>query len=743
MNEYLRTYPYFCLWKYIDGRKVPFSPKGGAARSNDPSTFDTYANTAPQATGEYQLGVGLFGDLSAIDIDDCIQDGKISDKALDILQAVPSYAEISPSGTGVHILFLKTSSFDKSKYYLKNEKEKVEIYVGGDTNRFMTLTGKHIDGTPDNVVACDIQYVLDRYMLRPAIGAGLSLWLAKDAKLADLWNGAAPGAGADESERDEALCCKLAYYCGADADKVDEMFRQSPYYASKDDEHKAKWERDDYRVATISKACDIAKPHLTQGTLAPSRKYTADDTGNSRRFIDTYGQDLRWNTDAQQWMVWNGKYWQIDVDSIATLNKLDAMADTMMSELTDDSTKDERRNVAYLRSHRGKQSCLSEAQHLGGVSVSNAMFDRDAWMLCTDSGAVDLRTGAVRPSTRDDMFSKTTGCPIDMDAVPVKFVKFLKEITKNHPELFDYVHRLFGYGCTASTREQQIYFFVGDGNDGKSLLLDVVGGAIGDYTQTAKASLLTEQYNKNNSETQVAMLKDARFVSVEETKLGDALDEGIVKNLTSGVSKMVGRFLFQNEFSFYMKAKIFMATNYRPTIYGTDNGIRRRLVLIPFDRGFSKDEVNKDMREELETEKPEILGWLVEGCMEYLKQGLNPPECVDDLTQDYLTEQDRVSQWIGDRCDTRDPNAVSTSTELYRDYRGWCAENGEHSTSQTMFGRNLAAKFRKIRLAGSRVYCGIKIRGDVADLSKARIAMKIAEMPDDDTGDVGIDEEKD
>ena len=89
MNEYLKAYPYFCLWKYIDGRKVPFSPKGGAARSNDPSTFDTYANTAPKATGEYQLGVGLFGDLSAIDIDDCIQDGKISDKALDIIQAVP------------------------------------------------------------------------------------------------------------------------------------------------------------------------------------------------------------------------------------------------------------------------------------------------------------------------------------------------------------------------------------------------------------------------------------------------------------------------------------------------------------------------------------------------------------------------------------------------------------------------------------------------------------------------------
>ena len=731
MNEYLKDYPYFCLWKYIDGRKVPFSPKGGTARSNDPSTFGTYGETSPKATGEYGLGVGLFGDLSAIDIDDCIENGTISGKALDVMRSVPSYAEISPSGTGVHILFLKKATFDKTKYYLKNEKEGIEIYVGGETNRFMTYTGNHIEGTPDGIAPCDISGVLDRYMLRPALSAGISLWLAKDTKLSGLWNSDAPGAGSDESERDEALCCKLAYYCGADSGKVDALFRQSPYYSSKDDAHKAKWERDDYRVATISKACDIARPHVPQ-TRPDRGGYTSDDTGNARRFADMCGQDVHWNTDAQQWMTWNGKYWQTDVDSILTFKMLDSMADGMASELSDDSTKEEKRNVSYLRSHRGKVACLTDAQHISGVSVNNSMFDRDEWTLCTDSGAVDLRTGEVRPCTREDMFSKSTGCAMDRGSVPVRFMKFLKEITKNHPELIDYVHRLFGYGCSGSTREQQIYFLLGNGNDGKSLLLDIVGSALGDYTQTAKATLLTEQYNKNNSETQVAMLKDARLVNVEETKMADVLDEGIVKNLTSGVSRMVGRFLFQNEFSFYMKAKIFMATNYRPTIYGTDNGIRRRLVLIPFDRGFTRDETDKDLRGKIEEERPEILGWLVEGCMEYLSKGLAQPDCVESLTQDYLTEQDRVSQWVADRCDTHDPDAVSTSTDMYHDYRCWCADNGERTMSQTMFGRNLASKFTRIRVNGSRVYCGVKVRGDSADLSKARIARLVSEIPDDD-----------
>jgi putative DNA primase/helicase len=737
----------FCLWKYIDDRKIPFSVDGECAKSNDESTFSSYEDVMSKLGDYTGIGVGLFNGLSAIDIDDCIDDaGVISDRAKDVISMINSYTEISPSGHGVHILFWCHKPFDSSTYYLKNSPVGIEIYIGGETNRFMTLTGNRY-GDCEMLREPDLGKFLDKYMRRAPLTQQvnpLSRALSKDAKLSELWNAKAPGSGADESERDMALCCKLAFYCGADSSATDRAFRSSPYYLSKDKAHVEKWEkRDDYREQTLSKACSLVRPNISYtGEYTPASGaylYTLDDTGNAKRFVKEFGSNIRWNTDNNTWMIWDGKRWEND-----TTGKAKSYLDRMTAEMQEDykqGLSDEpsniktlqpvAKNISYLRSHRGKENCLAEAQHLEGMPVNNSCFDSDGWQICTDSGVVNLRTGEVVPCAREQMMSKSTDCEIDMTHEPTQFLAYLKDILRNHPELLDYVHRLFGYAMTDSLREQQMYFLYGDGNDGKSLLLDVIGNVLGEYSWVAKSSLLTEQYNDNKSLTQIALLKGKRFISVEELKADDRLDESLVKDFTSGLGEITGKFLYANEFNFHFYGKIFMATNYKPIIRGTDNGIWRRIIIIPFDRALRDDEVDKDLKEKLLREKPQILGWLVNGCLDYQKNGLVPPACVKAMTQDYRTEQDRVLQWIDERCERGDSYYASAS-ELFRDFTSWCINGNEYKMSQTMFGRSMGKKFTKRQVSGARIYYGLRLRGDNEDLSKAKIAK--------DYDDTAIDE---
>lgn len=147
----LRETGLFCCWRYEErgGKrtKVPYNPRtGGRAQSTNPATFSplAVALAALERGGYDGIGVGVFGNLGAIDIDHCISDtGEISEMALDIVQTMNSYTEYSPSGKGLCILFTVPAEFqyDKARYYINRQKIGLEVYIAGCTNKFVTLTG--------------------------------------------------------------------------------------------------------------------------------------------------------------------------------------------------------------------------------------------------------------------------------------------------------------------------------------------------------------------------------------------------------------------------------------------------------------------------------------------------------------------------------------------------------------------------------------------------------------------------
>ena len=268
--EELKQNALWCGWIRDERKgKIPIDPRTlNEAKTNDPSTFNTFDMADEDRLGGYVDGVGILvgNGYSVIDIDHCLVDGFLSDVALDICYAMESYAEKSPSGDGLHIIFKASDfNFDREKYYLKNPNNGIEVYMSGITNRFMTMTGNTIFGYPirDNPEA--LQMILDKYMLRPQKkkqkfakeshnGIDLSERdiiekASKNTKFYNLFHGDMSAYNNDHSSADLALCNLLAFWTGRDAAKIDSLFKLSKLYRDK-------WDREDYKRATIEKAIE-------------------------------------------------------------------------------------------------------------------------------------------------------------------------------------------------------------------------------------------------------------------------------------------------------------------------------------------------------------------------------------------------------------------------------------------------------------------------------------------------------
>lgn len=273
----LRQHARFCLWRYetVDGqenRKVLYNPATHSrAKANDPNTFGTFSE-AMNAGGDYSgLGVGMFGNLAAIDIDHCIENGQLSPMAADIVSSMSSYTEISPSGTGIRILFYAPGmTYDKDRYYIKNPARGLEIYIAGMTSRYVTVTGNRLNSADIETRSKECMAVVDKYMKRPERQQATAPVPARPLNNSDLsdddiiriasksrtgstfdelWGGGYAG-NPSHSEADLALCNMLAFYTGPNPDRIDALFRQSGLMRDK-------WEqRDRYREDTIQKAID-------------------------------------------------------------------------------------------------------------------------------------------------------------------------------------------------------------------------------------------------------------------------------------------------------------------------------------------------------------------------------------------------------------------------------------------------------------------------------------------------------
>ncbi len=190
--------------------------------------------------------------------------------------------------------------------------------------------------------------------------------------------------------------------------------------------------------------------------------------------------------------------------------------------------------------------------------------------------------------------------------------------------------------------------------------------------------------------TELADLFGARLVAAQETEDGRRMAEGLVKQLTGG-DRIKARYMRQDFWEFDPTHKVWLATNHKPEVRGTDHAIWRRIRLIPFDVIIPKAEQDPRLPEKLRAELPGILAWAVEGCLLWQREGLGEPEEVKAATEGYRAEQDVLATFFRERCVTQ-PGAWVPIADLYAAYVEWAEDGGEVAENKRRFGNRLTER---------------------------------------------------
>ena len=305
----------------------------------------------------------------------------------------------------------------------------------------------------------------------------------------------------------------------------------------------------------------------------------------------------------------------------------------------------------------------------------------------------------------------TAECPLWMD--------FLSDVTAGNEELIRYLQRAIGYSLTGLTTEHCMFMLWGTGRNGKSTFLEVIHHLMGEYAKAAHMNTFMVQQNEGIP-NDLAALSSARFVSATESDEGKRLAESKIKQITGG-DTITARFLHKEFFEFKPQFKIWLGTNHRPTIYGTDEGIWRRIRLIPFEVYIPDGKVDEKLTQKLISEASGILNWALQGLEEYRLHGMMEPDIVRATTDEYRAQQDWMTRFLEE--DT-EPSLMDDvpARKLYEKYVDWCQKTGEFKLKEAKFAEGMKqkgwqSKRKKKNGVVTRVYEGMKLRDCLAGFS--------------------------
>lgn len=752
----LKNAPQWILWRSEERNgkktKVPYQIDGSMAQSSNKRTWSTFATIMKFFNEQEYDGIGFMfskdDPFIGIDIDHCVKDGVLSPFAQEIIQTISSYTEYSPSGEGVHIIAKGKLPLRGPGTGRKNIDKGLEVYRHG---RYFTFTGNSLDVGPVQERSEEIKSIFDKYLtekeeVRPASTRSQStsdisnlsnkeiwerMFNSKNGKsIQDLFNGQL--INGDHSSTDMALCNHLAFWTDKDASKMDSMFRESSLFREKwDRQHSADG-------ATYGEMTIAAAIYSTGSTISdlmeqqeqpyevyfsqPQASQVADteeiidtppvfhltELGNAERLVYYHGKNIRYCNELD-WLIWNGKMWeedskrQIEALTAQTLRAIYGEAKATedgyrKKQLNDWAKKCERRNI--------RMNTILDTRPM--VAVRKQDLDSHKYLFNCENGVIDLKTGELLPHDRDFLFTKISSVAYQKDADCPNWKAFLESIFideqgQSNYEIIDFMQKAIGYSLTGDTTEQVMFFLFGNGRNGKSTFINTVQQLLGDYGRQTNSDTFIKKKNDSSINNDIARLDGARFVSAVESEEGQQLSESLVKQITGG-EKMSARFLRQEYFEFTPEFKVFFTTNHKPIVKGSDEGIWRRIRLVPFTVTIPKEKVDKKLPQKLAAEMPGILRWAVEGCLKWQKEGLKEPEVIRKATEGYREDMDILGPYMSERCVVH-PSAKIEAKELYKDYKNWCYENDEIELKNRAFYRQIEIRgFKKENGAKNKVF---------------------------------------
>ena len=476
-------------------------------------------------------------------------------------------------------------------------------------------------------------------------------------------------------------------------------------------------------------------PPVADGTLTsavPSPTFNTTDQGNGERLVARHGQDLRYCHLWGKWLVWDGRRWAVD-DTAEVERRAKATIRAIYSEAAavvgdDEASKAQRRALASWAGKsesRGKlEAMIKQAASEPGVAVAPDDLDRDPWLLNVQNGTLDLRTGQLRPHNRADLITKL--CPVEYhaDAGAPTWAAFLARIMDGNTDLVTFLQRAIGYSLTGSIRERFFVIAYGEGDNGKTTLLETIQALLGDYASRTPTETLMLRRD-GNIPNDLARLKGARFVFASEVEQGRRLAVSLIKDMTGG-DTITARFMRAEFFEFRPEFKIWLATNHKPRIPDTNQAIWRRIRLVPFAVSIPKAEQDKKLPEKLLAELPGILAWAVRGCLDWQRDGLDAPAEVEQATADYRAESDEMAAWLAECCFIG-PKARAKSDDArksYMDFTGYKVTSNEFAELLIKHG------YKKDRSGGRTIWHGFALLTTPAPNQPPLVPPNVA-TPDD------------
>lgn len=753
----LRELPQWVCWGKpgAASRKCPYNPRTGTpAKAGQPDTWADYATAAGMVLAGRYEGLGFEfngGGLVGVDFDHCIDGGQLSPWVAGWVERLGSYTEISPSGTGLHVLCKgalpgeavkrpRCEMYDRGRYFtmtgqpwgalrpLREAQEALNALYG----ELAAEAGKGPDKpteAPQGAVFIEDVPLIEK-MKRGKNGA----------EFAALWAGNM-SAYPSRSEADIALCNALAWWTNGDAERVDRLFRQSGLM-------REKWDRKQsgttYGAITVQNAIQTchggydpsayfrqrAEQNFVQTVTGPlslvdftpedNPRYGWNDIGNGNLFADWYKETARFVPERKQWYIYNGKVWKPDTGSLKAMQLCKRLADALT--IYSLSIKDEAKKQEYMKyvgkwqSRHSRETILKDAASV--YPVEFAQFDADPFLFNCQNGTLDLRTREFRKHSPRDLLSMIANVSYDPAARCERWERFVGEIMKGDQEKAVFLQKALGYALTGDTEYECFFILYGaTSRNGKGTSMETFMHMMGNYGRATKPETIAMKPTANGAmpSEDIARLAGARFVNISEPDKKLVLSAALVKTLT-GNDTITARYLHENSFEYRPQFKLFINTNHLPQVTDVTLFSSGRVKLIPFERHFTEQERDTGLKRELA--KPGnlsgILNWCLEGLWLLGETGFDMPASCTEATDEYRQRSDKIGRFVSEMLEP-DPQGEARTSEVYPIYQEWCGRNGQYAESLTNFKAEIAlyAEIKRKRPAcggeKTTVICGYKL----------------------------------
>jgi putative DNA primase/helicase len=447
-------------------------------------------------------------------------------------------------------------------------------------------------------------------------------------------------------------------------------------------------------------------------TPKPGRtSYPVNDTERAQRFAKKYANEFKYVQPWKKWLVWNGVRWAPDEDG-EVFRKAQEIPRLLLKEAAEINDDDRRKRAVVAAIRAGDRSKLEAMIKLAecqpGIAASPSQFDSDPLLLGVTNGVVELRTGQFREARKEDYITKQAGVAYDSNATCPLWEKSLSLWLAANVELISFAQRAAGYSLTGDISEQCLFFPYGTGQNGKSTFIECIQQLLGTYATKASPTLYTLNRWGTEPEAEIARLKGTRFTAGSETDENARLAESRVKEITGG-DTLTGRELYGLAFNFRPTHKLWIYGNHLPDIRGNDDGIWRRIKLIPFEVKIPDAEKDGKLPDKLLKELPGILNWAIRGCLEWQKDGLGTPSTVVEATAEYREEEDEIGEFLTDCCYR---GGRVERKALYKTYTDWAKDCGiKIPLKQKGFSKRIRVRngIEERKSNGQRYWEGISI----------------------------------